>query len=216
MNHLLDRLDALYSAFSDVPKPTRIQACPCCLNEKEICTLLSKPLRELSEVELSSYSGSAFLTVGTQVDYLYFLSRIIEIACLHKGQCSPDFEITGRAVGETCPAEWPEHRKTALLDVLHATLQNAIDDENGDVIDQLICAMAKMGVNIAPFLLAVETSSSAVLAYYERNSRSLVKSKLGNSFWERALPGFNEVIKWFQSPKVVQIIFDGYGLAPPQ
>ncbi len=75
------------------PKPSSIQGCPCCVDNKEICSLLSTPLREITGGELSSYSSSAFLTVGREADYLYFLPRIVEIGFTEAGWW-PDIEVT--------------------------------------------------------------------------------------------------------------------------
>jgi hypothetical protein len=213
MNSLSASIDALYDAFRDVPKPPGIEGCPCCIDHPAICTLLSKPLRELTGRELASYSASAFLTVGGEADYLYFLPRILEIGCTEAGRW-PDIEVTGRAIGETHPGKWPAKRKRALLEVLHAVVQQAIAQEAGWTIDQWICAIAKMGFEVLPFLEQIGTSSKALLAYYECNAQSLIKQKPGNSFWEPEDPGYQTVLSWFQSPGVSRIILDGYSLGP--
>ena len=139
MDALSEGINALYVAFRDVPKPHSIEGCPCCIDHKGIGTLLSKPVRELTGRELASYSASAFLTVGGEADYLYFLPRILEIGCTAAGRW-PDIEVTGRAIGETRPGKWPEKRKRALMEVLHAVLQQAIAEEEGWAIDKWICA----------------------------------------------------------------------------
>lgn len=213
MNSLSESIDALYAAFREVPKPLGIEGCPCGVDHKSICTLLSKPVRELTGRELASYSASAFLTVGREADYLYFLPRIVEIGCTEAGQW-PDIEVTGRAIGETHPVKWPAKRKQALLEVLHVVVQQAIAEEAGWTIDQWICAIAKMGFEVLPFLEQIVTSSKALLAYYELNAQSLIKQKLGNSFWEREDPGYQTVLSWFQSPEVSRIILDAYSLGP--
>ena len=213
MKPLSDSIDSLYAAFRDVPKPRKINGCPCCIDDKEICTLLSKPLRAITGGELASYSSSAFLTVGEVADYMYFLPRILEVGCVEGGWW-PDMEVTGRAIAETQPTAWPEPRRQALQDVFQAALQEAIDDEEGWTIDELICAIAKTGIPIEPFLTQIEQSPKAVLAYYERNSEGLMKQKLGNAFWDRGDSGYAQILAWFQSPGISKIIMDGYGLTP--
>ena len=211
MDSITDTLEALYAVFGDVPRASKIDGCQCCLDQKEICTLLSKPLRELTGPELSSYSESAFLTVGSTDDYLYFLPRILEVGCVEGGWW-PDLEITGRAIGETKPSEWPTYRLEALTDFLHAVLQAAIREEDGWAIDGLVCSIARMGLDVTPFLQRVEMSTEALLVYYERNSQELTKSKLGNSFWDKDTPGFNVVLEWFNCPRVSHLIQVAYGL----
>lgn len=214
MKSLADSINALYSAFRDVPKPKSIEGCPCCIEKKNICTLLSKPLKELSPDDLSSYASSAFLTVGDEADYLYFLPRIIEISCTDLGWW-PDPEVTGRAIADVKLSEWPLKRRKALIDVLHAVIQEALSDDDGaSLIDDWICAISKMGLEVGSFLRQVESSPAHVLAYYEDNSQALMKQRLRNSFWDRSDQGYDEVISWFKSPKVSQIILEGYGMAP--
>ena len=213
MKSLSDSIDSLYAAFRDVPKPRKIDGCPCCIDDKEICTLLSKPLREITGGELASYSSSAFLTVGEVTDYMYFLPRILEVGCAGEGWW-PDIEVTGRAIAETRPTAWPETRRQALQDVFQSALQEAIDDEDGWTIDELICAIAKTGLPIEPYLTQVAQSAKAVLAYYARNSAGLMKQKLGNAFWDREDSGYAQILAWFQNPWISKIIMNGYGLAP--
>jgi hypothetical protein len=205
-----DSLDRLYEAFRDVPKPVHVEGCPCCIEDKDISTLLSKPLREITGKELSSYASSAFLTVGEMEDYLYFLPRIIELTCTEV-RWWPDFEVTGRAIGETTPLEWPEPRLHALLEVLHAALGKAIEENDGWTISEWICAIGKMGVEMAPFLDTLSRFPAATLAYFERNSEVFSNGKLGNAFWEENDPGRAEVLAWFRSPVVARILFDAYG-----
>ncbi len=210
MKSLADRIEALYSVFGDVPKRRSIEGCTCCLDKEEIGIMLSKPLRELTGGELARYSASAFLTVGTEADYLYFLPRILEIGFADSGWW-PDIEVTGRAIGETKPDEWPARRREALVEVLHAALREAIGEEDGWRIDQLVCGICKMGLEVMPFLEQIEGSPRGLVSYYERNSEQLQKGKLGNAFWDRELPGFAAVVAWFGSERVEKIIWEAYG-----
>ena len=210
MKSLADSLNTLYSAFSDVPKPQRIEGCSCCISKDEVRILLSKPLREISWSELTSYAGSAFFTVGEECDYLYFLPRILEVACMDESWWL-DMEIIGRAIGETKPTNWPKSRLKALVDVLGAVIQEALKEEDGWAIDTWICSIARMRLDIVPFLEQIETSPLALLSFYERNSMSLAKRKLANAFWERDIPGYDVVLAWFGSPRVSKIIADSYG-----
>ena len=212
MISLSDSIETLYAAFRDVPKPRKIDGCPCCIDDKNICKLLSKPLRKITGGELASYSSSAFLTVGEEADYLYFLPRILEIACIEAGWY-PDTEVIGRAIGQAAPERWIEERREAFTNVLSAKMRELVEEAYGWTIDEWICAVAKMGLDIRPFLYQIEQSAEAVLAYYGCNSQALMKHKLGNAFWDRGDQGLEEVIAWFESPKIAQIILDGYGLA---
>ncbi len=216
MTSLFDKLERLYATFGDAPKPTTIDGCPCCIENKNVCALLATPLRDLSMEDLSSYARSAFLTVGDLPDYLYFLPRIIEISVTQKGWW-PDAPIIGRAIAETMPLKWPAQRREALLEVLHATIEGVDPDwEGGGVIDDWICAIAKMGFEIEPFLHRLESIPKHLLAYYEANSGSLMKQRLNNAFWDAGEPGYDTVLGWITNPRVSDLIFRAYGLSPDQ
>lgn len=88
-------IDALYAAFAAVRRPTGIVGCPCCIEDKQIAVLLSRPLRELSAEELSSYASSVFLTVGDEEEFRYFVPRILEISATDPGWW-PDPEVGRR------------------------------------------------------------------------------------------------------------------------
>lgn len=214
MKSLSDNLESLYVAFGDVPKPTTIAGCPCCIENKSVCVLLATPLRDLSMEDLWSYARSAFLTVGDLADYLYFLPRIIEISVTEKGWW-PEAPIIGRAVAETMPLKWPVQRREALIEVLHAMIQEVdLDWTGGDSIDDWICAIAKMGLEVEPFLHRLESMPNHLLAYYEANSGSLMKQRLNNAFWDAGEPGYDTVLEWITNPRVSDLIFKAYGLSP--
>jgi hypothetical protein len=212
MGSLVDSIDALYAAFSKVPKPREIGGCQCCISKEEIGVLLSKPLRALTGTELSSYSESAFLTVGKEADYLYFLPRILEMECLGDSGW-PDLEMIGRAIGETHPEGWPKDRKDALMGVLHAAIREAIGEADGSRIDQWICAIARMRLDPMPFLKQVEASPRALVSFYECNSQPLIQRRLGNAFWDSKTTEHEVVLAWFKSPAVSEMIMRSYGLA---
>src|SRR5262245_26685041 len=94
---LRQAIEGVYTAFLDVPRPTSVDGCPCCIGQKGISILLSKPLRELSPDDLTHYAASAFLTVGAVEDYLYFLPRILEILATQHDWW-PDPEVVTLAI----------------------------------------------------------------------------------------------------------------------
>jgi len=69
-----------------------------------------------------------------------------------------------------------------------------------------------MGLPLEPFLSQIESSPSVLLSFHEHNSHSLKRNRLGNAFWARSDLGYAEVLAWFASPKIGQLILDGYGL----
>jgi hypothetical protein len=212
MNTLSESIDALYVALSDVPKPRKIDACPCCIGDKNICELLTKPLRELSPDDLSSYASSAFLTAGDVPDYLYFLPRILDIT-VTSDFWWPDPEVTGRAIRNTEPLSWPPKRLNALQDFLHRVIDSSLErEDSGSDIDSWICAIAKMRMDVRPYLSQIEKSSVHVLAFYEENANRLTQRRLSNSFWEPPNEGYDQVVHWFGTEAVGDIVAGAYGV----
>lgn len=206
----MESIEALYAAFADVPIPRHIDGCPCCLEDKDICTLLSTPLRRLSGEQLSSYASSAFLTVGDVADYMYFLPRILEISVMD--ECWwPDIEVTGRAIAATQPQSWPRPKLDALHVVLEAKISALLQTpDTGREIDGWMCAIGRAGLDVHPYLAQIEQSPAHVAAYYEVNGRRLPR-KLDNEFWELPNAGHDAIAHWFGTEKVSDIIFEAYG-----
>jgi hypothetical protein len=208
-------IDRLYTSFADVPKPLRIDGCPCCIEKKNIGVLLSSPLRELTPDDLSAYAASAFLTFGTVADYLYFLPRILEIS-IRISDWWPDIEVTGRAIAATEPPSWSRSHYSALLCFLHAVIDWIVASGehcqlDGWQLDGWLCAIARMGLDIHPFLGQVAKSPVAILAYFEVNAKCLPQNALCNSFWELPCEGHDAIVRWFQSEPIRKIPLEAYG-----
>lgn len=210
MSPLASAINNLYEAFEDVVKPEIILACPCCMTADEVETLLAKPLRDLSAEDLSSYASSALLTVGDVPDYLYFLPRILEIS-ISGDTWYPDIEISGDKIRMTDPTSWPAPRWNALLAFFVAAVDQIIESRRYDLVDEWMCGIAAMKVEMKPFLTKIEANADAVLEYFKTNAKGLPDGKLGNAFWEEPRPGHDEIVKWFKSEPVRKILFDAYG-----
>lgn len=213
MSDLKISIEAFYQSFSDLSKPTTINGCPCCVERKNLCTLLAKPLRVLSPDDLGPYAHSAFLTVGDTADYLYFLPRILEISITEDGWW-PDPEITGRAIAETHPDCWPENRRIALEQLLVSVIRSLLEKPDTDTeIDGWMCAIAQTGLEVTPYLELLEASPVHVIDYYEHNARSLMKGKLTNAFWEKPCTGYDKILEWFRCSRVSHLIAKAYDLS---
>ena len=79
-NRVIQALEDVYRVFAALSKPREIEACPCCIDRLSLCTLLSTPLRELTPDQLSPYASSVLLTAGDEMDFRYFLPRMLEIS----------------------------------------------------------------------------------------------------------------------------------------
>jgi hypothetical protein len=210
MDDLAAAIENLYSAFGDVPRPERIDACPCCIDDDALTRLTSVPLREVSADDLSPYASSAFLTAGDVDDYLYLLPRILEMTITNE-ILWPDIEITGRAIRETKPGNWPEVRLQALQNLFEAVFESFIDEEYYDRIDEWICGAARAGLDVRPLLRIIETRDAAILEFFNANAGALAEGKLGNAFWESSDPGQEVIREWFESENVRRIPLETYG-----
>jgi hypothetical protein len=210
MQELRAAIEQLYRAFASTPKPRHIDGCPCCIDRKEIHVLLGKSVRVITPSELASYALSAFLTVGDVADYLYFLPRILEVTATDLSWW-PDPEVTGRAIRTASPQTWNATRRAALDAYLEAVIGTAIGTGDHFLLDGWICAIARMGLDVRPYLGQIAKCPEAVLAYFETNAESLPRNKLANAFWELPCPGHDAVVDWFFSPEIAKIPFEAYG-----
>lgn len=203
-------IERLYQAFSTVPKPHYIEGCPCCIDRKDVGTLLSKPLRALTPNELASYAASAFLTVGERADYLYFLPRILEVSATEPW-CWPSPEVTARAIRTADSESWAVGQREALSGFLMAVIDAAILTKEYYCLDGWVCAIARIGFDVRPYLDRIAGCPEAVLAFFECNSDTLPRRVLSNAFWERPSQAHDLIVNWFYSDEIARIPFEAYG-----
>ena len=209
-NRLTQAIEILYSAFDDVPKPTSIDGCPCCMTAEELDRLLSIPRKELTGDDLGSYAASAFLTVGSLNDYLYLLPRILEISITDESWW-PDIEVTGRAIRETKVSDWPEHRQQALASLFESVIEHIVENGEHHRIDGWMCGAGRTFIDVRPCLSIIEKNEDAVLEYWKANAGKLDEGKLGNEFWDLPNPQYDEIVQWFRSPQINLIYANEYG-----
>ena len=204
----LEAIDNLYEVFGEFPKPLNIEGCPCCVDEKDTFTLLSKPLRSLTDQELSSYASSLFLTVGDEADFRYFLPRIFEISANEVGWW-PDPEIVLGKLRRAGWNSWTPKEREAILKFIDAVLDDCMKDSQSD-IDTWVCAIAHCVDDMIPYLEKIKQNTESLIRLYEENSQALIKGKLSNAFWEDARDKGVQVIEWFNSPEIIKIINEYY------
>lgn len=211
MATLAEAIESLYVAFADQPQPRAIEGCRHCLDDNEIRALLASPLRSISAKQLTPYASSVFLTLGCAADFLYFLPRILEIVATDPSWY-PEPEIVGRAIEQAEPKRWPARRRAALASFAETVVQAAIDDEDMNWLDSWLCAIARMGLDIAPYLKQVEQSKAAVLGYFALNAKALPEGRLANGFWELPNPGHDAIVEWFCSDSISAIPAEEWGV----
>jgi hypothetical protein len=208
---LRQAIDALYAAFASVRRPKAIAGCPCCIEDKEIAALLATPLRELSPDQLSSYASSVFLTVGDEQDFRYFVPRILEISATDSGWW-PDPEVVARALAEARWCEWPTVQREAVGRVWDEKFTELVELAEGSELDSWLWGLARIGLDLSPFLTRLSLRPAAVLALYGWHANEIVEHRLANGFWDEAPKGRQDVIAWFHSPEMSRLVLDGYGV----
>ena len=204
-------IDVLYDAFAAVPKPTAIDACSCCVDADEIATLLTNPLRDISPDELSVYASKVFLTVGAESDFRYFVPRIFEILATESGWW-PDPEVVGRALANAGWQAWSATERAAVEGVFNAVFDGALMERDGCSLDSWLCAVAKGGMELTPFLQRMAASDEAVLALYLWHANEIMRGRLNNEFWQDVPLAAKALLAWFHSTEVSLLILSSCGV----
>lgn len=206
-----DIIEEVYAAFATTPKPRGIDHCPCCINDEAVNSLLLVPLRSISADQLSTYASKVFLTVGDIADYRYFLPRILEISATDPSWW-PDPEVVGRSLRDAKWLTWTACEKEAITRLYRTKLTEILAGPDPFELDSWICGTAIAGLDLAPYLSAIEASPSATLDYYTHNSDPSLGIRLANGFWSDSNTGAQQVLDWFYSPSVSKLIHDSYGV----
>lgn len=201
----------LYEAFASEPKPPTIEGCACCIDEKDVKLLLSKPLRSLTPDDLSNYAQRVLLTVGSEADFKYFLPRILEILAIEDGWW-PDPEVIGTAITNSHWTKFSAIQQNAIRQFFREVLTDLIKANDGHGIDQWICAIARSKEDLKPYLCLVGQNPPALIAFFEQNSESLHEGRLENAFWSDEPQNQKILLDWFQSKHTKDLINKAYGL----
>jgi hypothetical protein len=128
-----EAVENLYKTFSNVPRPTTMPTCTCCLNEEDAKIILTTSLRDIALRDISRYIWAAFLTVGSLPDYLYLLPRIAELAILSDDDCGLPLELTWEKPNLAQWETWDEKYKSALIKYVDAVCNAFAETEILDV-----------------------------------------------------------------------------------
>jgi hypothetical protein len=208
-SNVASAINALYAAFSSHPKPSHIDACPCCVPANEFCTLLNTSLRKLTAEQLSAFASSLMLTAGNERDLRYFFPRILDIA-IHEPDWWPDREVVLEKLALGHWQTWPDREQAAIIGAVEVAFQADLQDPSDGAwnIDAWLCGLALAGADVRPFLatLAEPHNEGALFAYYEFNSFPLQKGKLANSFWSGNREAQLPIIAWLKSAPVQKVV----------
>lgn len=184
-------LEAVYSTF-DLPPPSAITGCPCCISTRGIDVLLTTPLRQISGQALWRYVSGVFLTVGDKQDFQYLLPRILEVS-VYDGKNANDPEIVLGKLALAGWQSWTSNEQKAVEQFVDAWFEQALASDLAEAEDgwigtdaeSVLCGAARAGMPLERWLLRLSESSAApVLA----EMRDRFPSEM-SPFWEDAPAG---------------------------
>jgi hypothetical protein len=79
-------------------------------------------------------------------------------------------------------------------------------------MDGWMCAIARMGLDVGPFLDLIAMSEDRILAWYDENEGAIHRGRLSNSFWELPNEGQDRIVAWFERPPASEVIHRAYGV----
>lgn len=202
---LYSSINAVYTEFRKYKLHDRIEGCPCCVGPQEDSQLRSKPLRILSNEDLSRYYFKAMTTWGTIEDFKHFLPRILELLSIEGSSLGFDDEILGSKLKHARLNTWSESEQSAVGAFFEAWLLSRIAKfPSIEPAEPCLCAIALSGVDISKYLLLWEACNSpeAVCQFIHmvRNDWSgLAKRRRLGPYWHDTESNHNMVIDWMLS-----------------
>ncbi len=199
-------IEAIYDAFSDVAKPSKVDGCPCCMTADEYETLTAKPLRELSSGELDEYASDVMLTMGSEDDYQYFLPRILELTIEDDPDWISSAEITANKLQMAGFKRWNEKKQASINDLWLAVIRNIATAESdpellsfrASEIDTWLGAATLIPIPVSPFTEFLEPFPDIVRTLYNHNFKTLFQGRLDNAFLEEPNDGQTEIANWLR------------------
>lgn len=193
-------VNALYTAFADAPRPTVIHHSP--LKELDTTLLLAKPLRDLTDDDLSDYHFGVFHTI-VEDSFAYFLPRLIELT--HDEMSVLSTELVYQKVAQDGWQSWPTPRQEAFRSYLDAVLASFVEEVQLDIADR-VCGLASV-VDALPERLTVLFADTAAA---RANLLTLHENNAGNSFWNKHSTSYTRYVAWLHSDAVFQLVLEIY------
>ena len=190
--NLREPLKVLYQTF-DVPAPSAIEGCPCCISTRGTDVLLTTPLRQISGQALWRYVSGVFLTVGDERDFRYLLPRILEVSVTDPGNAN-DPEIVLGKLKLANWRSWPSAEQQAIEVVVDAWFEQALGNDLAEAADgwigteaeSVLCGAARAGIPLERWLVRLhEPDAAPVLA----DMQSRFPGEM-SPFWEFVPTGF--------------------------
>lgn len=205
---------AMYEASATLPHPVKIETCPCCLDEAEAAELLALDRRTATGSQLSNYAFNVLSTVGSELDFRYYLPRILELA-VAEDFTWPDPEVICGKLQDGAWRRWPPVEVAALEQFIAAMFASLGAIEYGEfTIDGWLCALGRFVVPLVPRLSPLLAENPAamrnLISITEANGKPLLEGKLQNAFWEKDHPNYAPLVEFLRSEAVESAVLRAY------
>jgi hypothetical protein len=202
-----DALAGLYKAFAAFP-PKEIFGCYHCLDQPQRDLLLQKPLRELTNDDLSQYAFDLFSTVGGIEDFRYFLPRIFDLSSsdISCGPAPPELVVGALSRAEW--NDWPAREREAIAAFLRTWLDRWASERLIDIrwgeIDALLCGVARAGLDVTPYLrrLLAPENLLGLRELHALDGEAAARGAEPENFWEDAPENWRRLTDFLTSAEV--------------
>jgi hypothetical protein len=196
-----DAIETLYAAFADAPQPVEIFHSP--LKQLDTAPLLTKPLRTLTDDELSSYHFGVFNTIAED-SFAYFLPRLIELT--HDEMSILATELVYQSVARDGWQSWPMPRREAFQSYLDTVIASFVEEAQWDIGDR-ICGMGSL-LDDLPERLGILLQDTPAA----RENLLTLHENRGNAFWDKKSEGYQRYTAWLNSDTVFERVLEIYSL----
>jgi len=195
--HIRDALEAVYREFA-APAPPAIVGClcPCCFTTRDLDTLVTTPLRELTAQALWGYASGFNWTVGSKRDFRYLLPRILDIS-VNDPRNANEPEVVLRKLGLADWQSWSASEQRAVEEFVDAWFERALAQDLAgarrgwvdSMAESVLCGAACAGFPLARWLTRLcEPSAAPVLMDLKERSPDDL-----SAFWGNAPTGLEEL-----------------------
>ncbi|MFB4314720.1 hypothetical protein [Actinomadura sp. 21ATH] len=205
----------LYAAFAAVPRPARLEGCPCCVAPGEGRALLGRPLRALTAGDLARYAAKALTTWAGEEEFRYFAPRLLELAAADAFP-TLDPEIVFAKLGRAGWTDWPQ--RDAVEEFLRAFWTRTLERHpSRPAVGTALCAIGGAAGRMAPYLdewgrLASEAAIRQLHAFVaEELAWRRGTPLLRNPFWDTGRAAYREVLAWLTggpAAEAVRVAFE--------